>query len=149
MITYINGDIFNSECKILVNATNSVGIMGGGLALQFKNTYYDMYLEYKKLCELGQHKIGELHLWKGPNKWVLNFPTKTTWREPSKIEYIEEGLQQFIKSYKELRIDSIAFPALGCGLGKLSWDIVKPLMEHYLMLTDIDVDIEIYEPKIN
>ncbi len=142
MILYVRGNLFQSPAQVLVNTVNTVGVMGKGVALEFKRLYPEMYKEYRKLCEQGQFEIGKLWLYKSPNKWVLNFPTKKHWRYPSKISYIEAGLKKFVESYIDLDIHSIAFPPLGCGNGQLDFESqVRPLMEKYLRNLPIDVFI--------
>jgi O-acetyl-ADP-ribose deacetylase (regulator of RNase III) len=144
MITYKTGNIFHSEMKTLVNPVNCVGIMGAGLALQFKKTYPKMYKGYKMVCQQGKLQPGHLlySSVKEHGKTVLSFATKGHFKNPSELEYIERGLIQFRTNYKDLGIDSVAFPMLGCGLGGLKWSDVKPLMEEYL--GDLDIPIEIY-----
>ena len=133
MIIYIDGDLFESPAKVLVNTVNTRGVMGKGIALQFKRIYPDMFKHYRDHCEHSRLTIGRLFLYKTPHKWVLNFPTKEHWRNPSRTEYIEKGLQKFVSIYDELGITSIAFPALGCGNGELDFESqVGPLMERYL-----------------
>ena len=128
----------------LVNTVNTVGFMGAGIALEYKRRYPEMYDEYKLKCLNGELKIGKLHVWKKEEQWILNFPTKIHYSNQSKIEYINRGLEEFISTYNELEIKSIAFPQLGTQLGGLSWeDEVRPIMYQYLDETDID--IEIYE----
>ena len=133
MITYIDGDLFESPAKVLVNTVNTKGVMGKGIALKFKRIYPEMFKLYREHCEHGRLDLGKLFLYKTSHKWVLNFPTKKHWRNPSRIEYIEAGLQKLTKSYGEMGITSIAFPALGCGNGELDYESqVKPLMETHL-----------------
>ncbi len=145
MITYIIGNLFESPAHVLVNTVNTVGGMGKGIAKDFKTIYPEMFKEYQKLCEEKKLTIGKLWLYKTPNKWILNFSTKTTWRLPSKIEYIESGLKTFVKSYAEHGITSISFPPLGCGNGELNWEKqVRPLMEKYLNKLPIDIFIYLY-----
>lgn len=141
MIEYIEGDIFNSPAQVIVNTVNTVGVMGKGLALSFKQRYPEMFESYRNACEKKQLKIGKLMLWYAPDHWILLFPTKENWRNPSKLEYIEKGLYKFVSTYSEKNITSIAFPRLGCGNGELNWDDVKPLMEKYLKALPIDVYI--------
>jgi len=142
MILYVKGNLLQSPAQVLVNTVNTFGAMGKGIALEFKRLYPEMYKEYRRLCEQGQFEIGNLWLYKSPNKWVLNFPTKKHWRYPSKLSYIEAGLEKFIESYTDLDIHSIAFPPLGCGNGQLDFEFqVKPLMEKYLRNLPIDVFI--------
>lgn len=119
MIQYVKGDLFQSPAQVLVNTVNTVGVMGRGIALEFKRLFPDMYQQYRGFCKRGQFEIGMLWLYKSPNKWVLNFPTKQHWRQSSRIECLEAGLQKFSSSYNNLGIHSIAFPALGCGNGQL------------------------------
>lgn len=143
MIEYVEGDIFNSPAQVLVNTVNTVGVMGKGLALSFKKRYPKMFDLYRKACEKHQFNIGKLMLYYAPDHWILLFPTKANWRNPSKIEYLEEGLKKFVNTYAEKGITSIAFPKLGCGNGELSWDDVKPVMERYLKSLPITIYIYI------
>ncbi len=148
MITYVRTNIFESRADVLVNTVNTVGVMGKGLAKEFKRIYPDMFETYQKFCEDGTLTVGKLQVYKTSNKWILNFPTKANWRSPSKLEYIEQGLQKFVDNYARLGIKSIAFPMLGCGNGGLSWeDEVKPLMEKYLKPLSKKIDIFIHVAK--
>lgn len=145
MITYVIGDLLKSPADVLVNTVNTVGVMGKGIANDFKKIYPEMFTQYQKLCEKGLFNIGQLWIFKTKNKWVLNFPTKKHWRNPSKIEYIEAGLDKFVKTYAEKGITSISFPMLGCGNGELNWETeVRPLMEKYLKNIPIDIYIHLY-----
>lgn len=145
MITYVVGNLFESPARVLVNAVNTVGAMGKGIAREFKRIYPEMFRQYQILCERKQFTIGQLWLYKTPNKWILNFPTKTHWRYPSKPEYIEAGLRKFVATYADKGITSIAFPQLGCGNGELDWEtVVKPLMEQYLNKIPIDVFVYLH-----
>lgn len=145
MLTYIIGDLFQSPAQVLVNTVNTVGVMGKGIAKKFKTIYPEMFEEYRQLCEAKKLTIGKVWLYKTPNKWILNFPTKTTWRKPSEVEYIEAGLKAFVNGYAERGITSIAFPALGCGNGELDFaTTVRPLMERYLRKLPIDIFIYMY-----
>lgn len=141
MIEYIEGNIFDSPAQVIVNTVNTVGVMGKGLALEYKHRYPKMFERYRTVCEKHQFTIGQLMLFYEPDHWVLLFPTKENWRYPSKLEYIEKGLMKFVNSYADKNITSIAFPRLGCGNGELHWDDVKPLMERYLSPLPIDVYI--------
>ncbi|WP_370677136.1 macro domain-containing protein [Pleomorphomonas sp. PLEO] len=138
-MTYVRTSLFDSPAQTLVNTVNVVGVMGKGIALEFKERYPDMFRAYKKLCDSHSLDIGKLHLWRASDHWVLNFPTKTTWRQPSKLEYIEAGLEVFQRSYKAMGIASVSFPPLGCGNGNLDWRDVRPLMERYLARIEIPV----------
>jgi O-acetyl-ADP-ribose deacetylase (regulator of RNase III) len=132
MLTYMYASLFDSPAQTFVNTVNTVGVMGKGIAKIFRERYPKMYAEYRKLCDREQLKIGNLHLWKGDDRWVLNFPTKTTWRLPSKLEYIEKGLETFANNYERMGIVSASFPPLGCGNGNLNWSDVRPVMERFL-----------------
>lgn len=141
MIEYIEGNIFNSPAQVIVNTVNTVGVMGKGLALSFKKRYPKMFEAYKKACDKHQLTIGKLMLYYAPDHWIMMFPTKESWRNPSKLEYLEAGLNKFVTTYAEKKITSIAFPKLGCGNGELSWADVKPVMEKYLRPLPITVYI--------
>lgn len=142
MITYVRGNLFESPAQVLVNTVNTVGVMGKGIALQFKRYFPEMFAEYRALCEAGTLAIGRLHLYRTDHKWILNFPTKEDWRRPSRPEYIEQGLKRFAQIYVEAGIHSIAFPPLGCGNGELDFESqVRPLMETHLRTLPIDVFI--------
>lgn len=141
MIEYIEGDIFDSPAQVIVNTVNTVGVMGKGIALSFKQRYPDMFERYKAACEKHLLTIGKLMLFYEPDHWLLLFPTKENWRNPSKLEYLEKGLMKFVSTYADKNISSIAFPKLGCGNGELDWNVVKPLMEKYLKFLPIDVYI--------
>ena len=133
MIWYIEGDLLESPAKVLVNTVNTVGVMGKGIALRFKRVYPEMFKAYRHHCEQENLAIGRLHLYKTRHKWILNFPTKKHWRQPSRVEYIESGLRKFAEVYAERGITNVAFPALGCGNGELDFESqVKPLMQRYL-----------------
>ncbi|MBM7323986.1 macro domain-containing protein [Agrobacterium sp. S2] len=137
-----------SSAQTLVNTVNCVGVMGKGLAKAFKDRDPEMYSAYKRICDDGLLKPGKLWLWKGQPNWVLNFPTKIHWRNPSKLEWIEEGLAKFVAGHAELGIREISFPRLGCGNGGLNWDDVRPVMEHYLSPLKIAVFIHDYDKSI-
>mgnify|MGYP000880146280 FL=1 len=133
MIEYKNGDILKEDAEAIVNTINCVGVMGKGLALQFKNKYPENFIQYKQACKEYKVQIGKMFIYHTEQfinpKYIINFPTKKDWRSNSKIEYIENGLDDLIKVIKELDIKSIAIPPLGCGLGGLDWTIVKQIIE--------------------
>jgi hypothetical protein len=122
--------------------------MGKGLASDMKRRYPEMFREYAKLCAARKLHVGQLWLWKGPNQWLLNFPTKRHWRNPSKLSYIEAGLKKFVDEYERRGIWEIAFPRLGCGNGNLDWEDVRPLMERYLANLPIQIYIHDYKADI-
>lgn len=127
-----NGNLFDSRCQTLVNTVNCIGVMGKGIALEFKRRYPAMFEVYRRICQQGLLEVGKLQLWKGSDHWVLNFPTKQHWRDQSQMEWIEEGLRKFVATYREKNITSIAFSMLGCGNGGLDKEEVLPLMQKYL-----------------
>jgi len=141
MIEYVSGDLLESEMQTLVNPVNTVGVMGAGLALQFAKVYPEMIGPYKALCQSGVLIPGVPWLYKSASKWVYNFPTKKHWHDLSELRFIDWGLARFVRTYEFLGITSIAFPKLGCGLGGLNWNDVKPVMEAYLMPLDLNVQI--------
>lgn len=141
MIKYLEGDLFKSPAQVIVNTVNTVGVMGKGIALEFKNRYPEMFEQYREYCDKKKLQVGKLMIWYAPDHWILLFPTKEHWRYPSKLRYIEQGLDKFVRTYAEKHIVSIAFPRLGCGNGELNWDDVKQLMEKYLKPLPIDVYI--------
>jgi len=142
MIEYkSNQDIFQSKADAIVNTVNCIGVMGAGLAKEFKKRYPEMYREYRKKYENNELKIGKLHVFRTIDKLIINFPTKIHWKDNSKLEWIEAGLKYFITNYKKWNITSVAFPQLGTSHGKLNWNDVKPIMEKYLNLLDINVEI--------
>ena len=144
MITYVACDLFVSPARVLVNTVNTVGVMGKGIAKRFKQVYPDMFERYQELCERDALGIGELWLYKTPNRWVLNFPTKRHWRQRSQPEYVEQGLQKFVATYHDYGITSVSFPLLGCGNGELDWETqVRPLMEEYLDPLPISVFVHL------
>lgn len=145
MLTYVVGDLFQSPARVLVNTVNTVGVMGKGIAKDFKTFYPEMFKQYHIFCERKQFQVGQLWLYQTKHKWILNFPTKQDWKRPSKLEYVEAGLAKFEKTYADKGIASIAFPMLGCGNGGLDWESeVRPLMEKYLKDLPIDVYIHLY-----
>lgn len=148
MVKIEHGNIFESNAQTLVNTINCVGVMGKGLALEFKNRYPAMFDKYKSFCDKGVFKPGVLWIYKAEDgKWILNFPTKIDWRDDSEMSYIEEGLKKFVEIWEEKGIKSIAFPLLGCKNGGLDPEDVIPLMEKYLNKCD-GLDVTIYDDRI-
>lgn len=149
MIIYKSGDLLKSNAEALVNTVNCEGYMGKGIAYQFKTRYPLNYNDYVKACKEGNLFIGKLHYYKEKGKIIINFPTKVKWREKSRIDYIEKGLDQLIKLILDLEIGSIAIPPLGCGNGGLLWTEVKALIEKKLSILAKTVDINIFELSEN
>lgn len=145
MVKVLTGDIFESTAQTIVNTVNCVGIMGKGIALEFKNRFPDMFDDYVKRCKQKQVKLGKPYLYKRlVLPWILNFPTKEHWRSVSSLESIVQGLEYLLQHYKEWGITSIAVPPLGCGHGQLEWRIVGPTLYRYL--DKMDIPVELYAP---
>lgn len=149
MIHYLTGDLLSSNAHALVNTVNTVGVMGKGIALQFKERFPHNYKIYKKACDGYQLIPGKLLVVHeqtiSGEKIVINFPTKTDWKHKSSYAFIESGLVELVRIIEDEAIQSIAIPPLGCGNGGLKWEKVKPIMERYL--NNLPVDIFIYEPN--
>lgn len=141
-ITEVTGDLLQSESQALVNTVNCVGVMGKGIALSFKKTFPDNFKQYRKACEEHRVIVGKMFVTSESNHIIINFPTKEHWRNPSKIEWIEEGLNDLIKIIEYFKIKCISLPRLGCSNGGLSWSVVKPII--YEKLKNIQCDIKIY-----
>ena len=153
MIIYQNTNLLLSPAQTLVNTVNTVGVMGAGIAKEFKYYYPKMFQQYAQICRRHQFQPGQLQLFKGEQgfnytrkRWVLNFPTKKHWRDPSQLAYVEAGLQKFVATYKARGITSVAFPPLGAGCGGLNTKQVLALMEQYLGNLDIPVYIHQFRP---
>ena len=144
-VSVIRGDLFRSNAHTLVNTVNCVGVMGKGVALQFKNRFPDMFREYARRCSDGQVRLGEPYLWAPlvPPR-VLNFPTKDHWRSVAKLQDIVDGLDYLAEHYEEWGIESLAVPPLGCGEGPLDWHVVGPIL--FRKLSEFDIDVELYAP---
>lgn len=149
MITLTKGNILESSAEALVNTVNTEGVMGKGLALQFKEAYPDNYRLYRAACKAGKVMIGKMFITVEntleSSKTIVNFPTKTTWRKPSEYSYIHHGLIALKEEIIERQIRSIAIPPLGSHNGGLEWPKVKQMI--YDCFHDTDCDIYIYEPS--
>lgn len=146
-VEIIKGNIFTTKCQTIVNAVNCIGVMGSGIALEFKLRYPEMFDRYLNLCDTKQLDIGKLWIYKAPKNWVLNFPTKKHWKYPSRIEYLEAGLQKFADTYEERGITSIAFPLLGADRGGIEPQQSQELLVRYLNPLDIHAEIYQYDPN--
>ena len=138
------------DAQALVNTVNTEGVMGKGIALQFKEAFPNNYRIYRKVCKDGNLHVGEMLVTEeytllGDKKYIVNFPTKTTWRKPSEYSYIGKGLHALKNEIEKLHIMSIAIPPLGSSNGGLDWQKVKEMI--ILVLGDMDCDIRIYEPS--
>jgi len=149
VITYKTGDILTETAEALVNTVNCVGVMGRGIALQFKRAYPENFKAYAARCEQNQVRPGQVYVFETgtimPPRYIVNFPTKRHWRGKSRIEDIESGLDSLVQEIRSRRIRSIAIPPLGSGLGGLSWHSVRRRMEVVLGALE-EVEIVIYEP---
>ncbi|HHX18167.1 MAG TPA: macro domain-containing protein [Clostridium sp.] len=147
MFIYRIGDMFKSEADCLINTVNCEGYMGKGIAYQFKLLFPENYKDYIKACKTGHLRIGTLHYYKERGKVLINFPTKNKWRENSRIEYIEKGLNELVKLLPMLDVHTIAIPPLGCGNGGLEWSEVKGLIEKKLNVLSKKYTFILYEPS--
>ncbi|MFI1192349.1 macro domain-containing protein [Micromonospora sp. NPDC020750] len=133
MIIVSHGNLLTADAEALVNTVNTVGVMGKGIALQFKRAYPANYAAYRAACAAKKVQLGEMFLFDstrlGPRRYVINFPTKGHWRATSKLEDIEVGLTDLVRVMRERQISSVAVPALGCGNGGLNWEQIRPLIE--------------------
>lgn len=149
MIQYITGNILDSNAQALVNTVNTMGVMGKGIALQFKKAYPNNYKAYENASKNEEVKIGKMFVTLDSNtttgeRIIINFPTKTNWRKPSEYKYIEDGLDNLVEVINNNLIKSIAIPPLGAGNGGLNWEKVKKLIEQ--KLGHLNIDIYVYEP---
>lgn len=151
MITFVNGNLFDTPCEAIVNTVNCIGVMGKGVALLCRNEFPENYQLYRTDCHDGKLAPGKLmvirdtSLRTGEQKVIVNFPTKTDWRRPSRYTYVDSGLEALRKYLLEGHVKSIAIPPLGCGNGGLNWDIVRGRIDR--ALADLPVEIHIHEPQ--
>jgi len=151
MIRYTTGNIMDSSAEALVNTVNTVGVMGKGVALQFKQAFPHNFELYKNACITGQLTTGKIFAVKDSEllmgeRLIINFPTKQHWKMPSKYEYVDSGLTALVAYLKDHPLKSLAMPALGCGNGGLEWNKVRPMIEQYL--SALNMSIWVYEPVI-
>jgi len=152
MIIEKKGNIFTTRAQTIVNTVNCVGVMGAGIAYEFKLREPNMFLKYKDLCQKKQMSVGKLWIYEkkeGNESYtkVLNFPTKLDWKQPSKEVYLELGLEKFVASYREKNITSVAFPLLGADRGGIDKNRSISIMKKYLVKCDIDVEIWHFDPS--
>ncbi|MDE2696227.1 MAG: macro domain-containing protein [Chloroflexota bacterium] len=152
------GDLLESDAQTLVNTVNCVGVMGKGIALDFKRAFPMMFEDYVKRCAAGEVRLGEPYVWRPVDvqrgipdcaptgeRWVLNFPTKGHWRARSRLSDIADGLDWLEAHCEEWGIESLAVPALGCQNGGLRWDDVRPLLVE--RLSRLGIPVELYAPR--
>jgi O-acetyl-ADP-ribose deacetylase (regulator of RNase III) len=149
MITYKTGNLLDATVQALVNTVNTVGVMGKGVALQFKTAYPENAKSYTDAVKEGKMKLGEVLIVPVNSmssvKYIINFPTKAHWRYPSRIAWIKSGLENLRQRLLEYDIKSVALPPLGCGNGGLHWSEVRPLIES--ALSDLPAEVIVYEPS--
>lgn len=149
MITYRQGNLLEADVEAIVNTVNTVGVMGKGIALMFKERYPENYRAYAAACKAGEVQTGCMFVTAtnelGGPRWIVNFPTKKNWRNPSRPEWITQGLTDLARVIREKNIRSIALPPLGCGNGGLEWMDVRSAIEQALAALD-DVDVIAFEP---
>jgi O-acetyl-ADP-ribose deacetylase (regulator of RNase III) len=150
MVRVVTGNLLDAKVEALVNTVNTVGVMGKGLALQFKKAFPANSKAYEAACKKGDLQIGKMFVFEAGGivlpRYIINFPTKKHWRDTSKLEFIESGLQDLVRVIRDRRVRSVAVPPLGAGLGGLDWSRVRALIEDALgKLTD--VEILLFEPK--
>lgn len=148
MILEMDGDLLKSPADALVNPINTIGVMGAGLALLFKEEYPDMFEWYKYLAERRILKTGQMTVWsthRQTPRFIINFPTKNHWADPSRLEWIVAGCAGLLKTAQELELTSLAVPALGCGHGGLTWEKVKPVIVRTLQ--HLDMNVYLYPPR--
>lgn len=150
VITRRAGDLLEDDAQALVNTVNCAGVMGKGLALAFKRRHPQVFAEYRAACARGAVRPGRMHVVGlgefAPNRYVVNFPTKWHWRDPSRLDDIRLGLDHLVATIGVLEITSIAVPPLGCGNGGLDWAVVEPLITNALAPVQ-DLDVRIYPPE--
>lgn len=149
MLHFVTGDLFAAAVDALVNPVNTVGVMGKGLALRFKQRFPENYAAYRAAAKAGMIEIGRMFVFEmGPEsspRYIVNFPTKAHWRARSRLSYVESGLSDLVEVIRARRIRSIAVPALGAGLGGLAWSDVRPLIERALSPLR-NVEVCVFEP---
>lgn len=151
MVKLMTGDLLTQDdVDAIVNTVNCVGVMGKGIALQFKNKWPANFAQYAAACEAGEMRPGRMFVHDSGGlvkpHYIINFPTKEHWRGPSKLSFIREGLADLITHVRRLKIRSIAIPPLGCGNGGLEWTEVRPLIERAFGSLP-EVDVRLFEPK--
>jgi len=149
MTKFTRGNLLEADVEALVNAVNTVGVMGKGIALQFRQAFPENYEAYRRACKSGEVRIGKMFVvstgYLTNPRYIINFPTKRHWRDKSKLEYIRDGLKDLIYIVKKKNISSIAIPPLGCGLGGLRWEDVRPLIIEVFKSVP-NMEVLVYEP---
>jgi len=149
MTRFTQGNLLDAPVEAVVNTVNTVGVMGKGIALMFKERFPENFAAYETACKTGEVEVGRMFVQAGVElegpRWIINFPTKKHWRQPTQLAWVESGLVALKQVIRERNIHSIALPPLGCGNGGLEWSVVRPKIE--AALADLaDVDVVVYEP---
>ncbi len=149
MMRFTQGNLLDAHVEAVVNTVNTVGVMGKGIALMFKEKYPENFKAYAAACKAGEVRVCEMFVTSGVEldgpRWIINFPTKQNWWQPTKLEWVKEGLEALKKVIVEKKIRTIALPPLGCGNGGLKWSVVRPMIEAALGELP-DVEVTVYEP---
>ncbi|MCF6324037.1 MAG: macro domain-containing protein, partial [Gammaproteobacteria bacterium] len=150
MIHYSKGNLLQADVEAIINTVNCVGVMGKGIALQFKQAFPENFAVYAKACKAKQVQPGHMFLFEREDlvnpRFIINFPTKTHWKAKSLLEYVEQGLVDLVQVTRDKQIKSIAIPPLGCGNGGLDWAVVRPLIERALAQVP-EVEAYVYGPQ--
>src|SRR5262249_11033673 len=145
----LKGNLFNSTAQTIVNTVNCVGVMGKGVALEFRRRFPDMFEAYRKVCEDRKLRPGQILPYQVGQPWILNLGVKDDWKHPSRLAWVEACLEEFVANYHQLGITSVAFPWIGAMNGGLPWEKVHNLMRSYLRpLQDIDIEIIEFDPDV-
>lgn len=145
MIVTQIGNLFESNARTLVNTVNCVGVMGKGIADEFKKRFPDYYEDYRARCHAGQVRLGKPYIYEDLlGTSIISFPTKGHWRSPARLEDIVNGLDYFAQRYKEWGVENVAFPPVGCGNGGLDWEVVGPVI--YQKLRTLELKVHLYAP---
>lgn len=145
MIHYVSGNCFDRAADVRVNTVNCVGVMGKGIALQFKQRYPKMFLDYKTACERGEVTPGRLHTYGTSDCLIVNFPTKRHWHKPSRYEDVDAGLDALRSLLAPMGRVHVTLPALGCGNGGLDWNRVSQMIG--FDLGDLDAEVFVYQSQ--
>lgn len=149
MVKFVTGNLFDAKVEALVNTVNTAGVMGKGLALQFKKAFPENFKAYEAACKRGEVAIGKMFVFQAGGivlpRYIINFPTKQHWRGKAKLEFIEQGLDELVRVVADRKIKSIAIPPLGAGLGRLDWPKVREVIAHKLQAL-ANVDVLVFEP---
>lgn len=148
-MNFTQGNLLDARVEAVVNTVNTVGVMGKGIALMFREKYPENFKAYEAACKAGEVEVGKMFVTAGVEldgpRWIINFPTKKHWRQPTKLEWVRSGLVALKDVLREKQIKTVAIPPLGCGNGGLDWAVVRPMIE--AALDDLPgVDVIVYEP---